>query len=293
MPSWVPGEADHGPVAVLRRAVLDRRELGVLVAQLLDDLVDLGLVDRLDLGREVELRVVAELDLGADLDGRLEAQRLALLGVDDLDVRVGERDDPLLDDRLAVRVLDEVLDGLVDDRGGAEDALEDRPRGLAGTEARRPACGGTGARRRRGRRGRTGRRGPRSRGGSSSWGRGWRSHSSPGEYRVGRRCGAAASGAGRTARRRAGRRGRTRTDTPLTGHRLLRPARLPFRHSPEWAAVYRPAGPPTVRPGDVSRGRRTRLPARARRSPARGSSPAAPRTPPRSVENSWSTSCWP
>ena len=28
------------------------------------------------------------------------------------------------------------------------------------------------------------------------------------------------------------RRGRSRTDTPLTGHRLLRPARLPFRHSP-------------------------------------------------------------
>ena len=35
------GEADHGPVAVLRRAVLDRGQLGVLVAQLLDDLVDL------------------------------------------------------------------------------------------------------------------------------------------------------------------------------------------------------------------------------------------------------------
>ena len=31
---------------------------------------------------------------------------------------------------------------------------------------------------------------------------------------------------------RAGRRGRGRTDTPLTRHRLLRPARLPFRHSP-------------------------------------------------------------
>jgi hypothetical protein len=32
--------------------------------------------------------------------------------------------------------------------------------------------------------------------------------------------------------RQPGRRGRTRTDTPLTGHRLLKPARLPFRHSP-------------------------------------------------------------
>ena len=34
-------EADDGPVAVLRRPVLDRRERRVLVAQLVDDLVDL------------------------------------------------------------------------------------------------------------------------------------------------------------------------------------------------------------------------------------------------------------
>ena len=64
------------------------REGRVLVAQLLDHLVDLGVVDRLDLGPEVEVAIVAELDLGAHLDGRLEAERLALLRVDDLDVRV-------------------------------------------------------------------------------------------------------------------------------------------------------------------------------------------------------------
>ena len=44
------------------------------------------------------------------------------------------------------------------------------------------------------------------------------------EDRAGRR----GPGSGLTA----GRRGRGRTDTPLTRHRLLRPARLPFRHSP-------------------------------------------------------------
>ena len=49
-----PEEPDDRPVAVLRRAILDRRELCVLVPQLVDDLVDLRVVDRLDLGREVE-----------------------------------------------------------------------------------------------------------------------------------------------------------------------------------------------------------------------------------------------
>ena len=69
-------------------------------------------------GPKLKLRVVAELDLRADLDGRLEDERLALLRLDDLDVGVGQRHDVLLDDGLAVRVLDEVLDGLVEDAPG-------------------------------------------------------------------------------------------------------------------------------------------------------------------------------
>ena len=47
----VPDEPDDRVVAVLRAAVLDRGEGRVLVAQLLDDLVDAGVVDGLDLGR--------------------------------------------------------------------------------------------------------------------------------------------------------------------------------------------------------------------------------------------------
>ena len=128
-------EPDDRPVAVLRRAVLDRGQDRVLVAQLVDDLVDLVRRDLLDLRREVEVRVVAERDLGPDLDGRLELEGLALLRLDQLHVRVGERDDPLLDDRVAVGVLDQVLDRLVEHGGGSEDALEDRSRGLARPEA--------------------------------------------------------------------------------------------------------------------------------------------------------------
>ncbi len=82
-------------VAVLGAAILDRRQRGVLVAQLLDDLVDPGVVDGLDLGREREVPVVAEGDLGADLDGGLEDDRLAFLGRDDLDVGVGQGQDVL------------------------------------------------------------------------------------------------------------------------------------------------------------------------------------------------------
>ena len=57
---------------------------------------------------------------------------------DDVDVGVGQRQDLLLDEGLAVGVLDEVLDGLVEDRAGAEVALEDRARRLARTEAGDP-----------------------------------------------------------------------------------------------------------------------------------------------------------
>ena len=92
-----PDERDDRVVAFLRPAILDRRERRVLVAQLVEDLVDARVVDRLDLGPEVEVPVVAELDLRADLDGGLEDQRLALLGLDDLDIRIGQRQEVLVD----------------------------------------------------------------------------------------------------------------------------------------------------------------------------------------------------
>ena len=130
-----PLERDHRVVAVLRATILDGRQCRVLVAQLFDDLVDPCVVDDLDLGLEVEVLVVAELDLRADLDRRLEDDRLALLGLDDLDVRVRQRQDRLVDQCLAVGIVDQVLDGLVQDDAGPERALEHRPRSLAGAKA--------------------------------------------------------------------------------------------------------------------------------------------------------------
>ena len=168
----------------------------------------------LDLGREVEAPVVAELDLGAHLDRRLEPEGLALLGLHDLDVRVRERDDPLLDDR---------------PRGTRPGSGARRPRrrppwgrgrargwaaGPCRAGTRRRACGATGGRWRRGWRGRSARRGPRSRGGSSSSERGWRSHSSDGEYRVGRRCVAAGVGGPRRSRLGRGRVAKWQTRRP-------------------------------------------------------------------------------
>ena len=128
-------ELDDGVVALLGTAVLDGRQAAVLVAKLLDDAIDLGVVDGLDLGPEIEVLVVAENDLGADLDGRLEDERLALLGLDDLDVRVREGQQRLLDEGVAVRVLHEPVDGFVEDGAGAEDRLEDAAWRLAGPEA--------------------------------------------------------------------------------------------------------------------------------------------------------------
>ena len=128
-------ERDDRVVTVLRATVFDGRQRRVLVAQLVDDLVDPGVVDDLDLGREVEVLVVAELDLRADLDRRLEDDRLALLGLDDLDVGVRQRQDRLVDERLAVGIVDEVLHRLFEDDAGPERALEHRPRRLARAKA--------------------------------------------------------------------------------------------------------------------------------------------------------------
>ena len=72
-------EPDDGVVAFLRRrAPRPAASVAFWSRSSSMTVVDLGLVDGLDLGREVEVLVVAELDLRADLDGRLEDERLAL-----------------------------------------------------------------------------------------------------------------------------------------------------------------------------------------------------------------------
>ena len=131
-----PDEADHGVIALPGGAILDRPERGVLVTQLVDDGLDLGIVGRLDLRGEREVAVVAELDLRRDLHGGREPEGLALLRLDDIDRGLRQRHQPLLADRLAIGLVDEDLDGLVEDRLRAEDALEHEPGRLARAEAR-------------------------------------------------------------------------------------------------------------------------------------------------------------
>ena len=91
-----PDEPDDRVVARRRGPVLDRSQRGVLVAQLVDHGGDLGVVDGLDLRREREARVVAELDLRWDLHDRREPERLPLLGLDDVDGGLRQRDEALL-----------------------------------------------------------------------------------------------------------------------------------------------------------------------------------------------------
>ena len=219
-----PHEADDGVVSKLGRAILHRVKRRVVVAQLVDHGLQLDVVGRLDLGLELEVRVVTEADLGRHLDRRGELERLAFLGLDHVDVGLGQGHDAALDQRIAVGALEQELDRFVEDGRRPEHSLEHEPGRLAGTEAGhlRPA-------------------------GQAADGLAHRSIETLGRQldleehgRLG--CGRdrdvhrrAIIGAGaRLGRRRAqrGGRGRGRTDTPLARHRLLRPARLPFRHSP-------------------------------------------------------------
>jgi len=66
----------------------------------------------------------------------LKDDRLALFSLGDLDLGRSQRREILLAHRLTERILDEELDRLVQDGGGAENALDDRSGGLARTKAR-------------------------------------------------------------------------------------------------------------------------------------------------------------
>ena len=134
-----PDEADDRPVSLGRRALLDGAEGCLLVAELVHDALDLGIVDGFDLGLEREAGVVTQLHLGAHRDGRLVPERLAFLRVDQLDVRPADDHDRRVVGRaarpFAVARVDERLDGLLPYGALAEDAFQHAARGLAGTEA--------------------------------------------------------------------------------------------------------------------------------------------------------------
>ena len=129
-------ERDDHEVAVSGGAVLHRLQVSLAVAQLVDDLLDHRLVDGLDLGLEREVLEVAELDLRPDLQGRLEDDRLALLGLGDFDLGGSQRHDLLVAYGLPHGILDEEIDGFFHDRRGTDHSLDDGPRRLAGPESR-------------------------------------------------------------------------------------------------------------------------------------------------------------
>ena len=128
----------------------------------------------------------------------------------------------LLGHRLAIGALHELLDGLVEDGSGAQLALDHRARRLSGPEpgdagplAQATGCVDDGA-------GQVG-------GGQLDLEEDGALRGGGGGDVHGRPSIRAASGARPD---RAGGRGGGRTLTSLARHRLLRPARLPFRHSP-------------------------------------------------------------
>jgi len=123
-------------VTVRGGAAFHRLQVGLAVAQFVHHLLDHRLVDGLDLGLEREVLEVAELDLRPDLQGRLEDDRLALLGLGDLDLGRSQRHDLLLAHGLAHGILDEEIDGFFHDRRGTDHSLDDGPRRLAGPESR-------------------------------------------------------------------------------------------------------------------------------------------------------------
>ena len=129
-------EGDDRVVALLGPPIGHRLEVRLAVAQLVEDLLDHRLVDGLDFRLELEVLEIAELDLGPYLDGRLEEDRLALLGLHEFHLGGGERvRDPVRAWPLGTASSTSMLEGLVQDGRGAEDSLHDRPGRLARPEA--------------------------------------------------------------------------------------------------------------------------------------------------------------
>ena len=114
-PSLRAVEADHGVVVGGGAAILDRHQRGLLVAQLLDDLVDRGVVDHVDRDPEWVVGVGAELHLRPQGQSHPVARAGVLAEAEPLRVRDGQQVEVLVAHRLEHGVLEEVLLGVVVD----------------------------------------------------------------------------------------------------------------------------------------------------------------------------------
>ena len=126
---------DHHVVAVLGRALhgVERRQP---VAQPVDLLVDLGIVDLRLAAADLESLVLAEPGRRAHADLDRERQRLALLRqVADVELGLADRRDAGAVDRVRVPAPERAANRLVEDRVAAQPADHDRRRHLALAEA--------------------------------------------------------------------------------------------------------------------------------------------------------------
>ena len=123
---------DHDVVARLRGA-LDGVERRQPVAQPVDLLVDLRIVDMGLAPADLEALVLAELRDRADADLDRELERLPFGGqlVRDIELGLADRRDPGAVDRVRVPAPERAPDGLVEHRLAAEPADHDRRRHLA------------------------------------------------------------------------------------------------------------------------------------------------------------------
>ena len=128
------GEVHDDEVAVGGRA-LDVDQGGEPLAQRLELLLDVGVaeLDVLDLGLETVVR--RELDLRADVDLGGELERLVVLELGDLDLRLRQRLEGVGLERLDVLLRNDLVDRLVEDRAAADLAVDHGRRDLAAAEA--------------------------------------------------------------------------------------------------------------------------------------------------------------
>ena len=113
---------------------VDVGELRVAFACFLDRLVDALLGDLGGLPGDAQGEVIAQVDLGLDRDRCGELQGLVALELTEIELGVADRLDPGLVDGAAVKVGDQVIDGLVADGFPADRALHHRGRRLARAE---------------------------------------------------------------------------------------------------------------------------------------------------------------
>ena len=127
-------EVERHEVA-LARGPLDGVELGEALAQLVDLLGDVVVVDGRVLDRHRQRVEGRQLELRPDVDLGGEGERLPVVELGDVDLGTPDRRDPRLGDGLGVQPRQGLLHGLLEHDPAADPLVEDARRHLARAEA--------------------------------------------------------------------------------------------------------------------------------------------------------------